>query len=72
MDILKRDFKDIDAKATAIYELERITQGTNSIETHNAKFNLLVSKGRLSMAQNQTLLVDFYQCSIAMEILEKC
>ena len=66
---LKLDFKDVDAKATAIYDLGRITQEATSIETHNAKFSLLVSKSGLSIAATQDLLTDYYQWSLN---IKKC
>ena len=72
VDELKRDFKDVDAKAIARYELGRINQGSSPIETHNAKFNLLITKSGLGRAMNDQVLVDYYCQSLDQGILERC
>jgi hypothetical protein len=69
---LERDFRDVDAKADALYQLNTIEQGNTPIETHNAKFKLLVSQSGLDRLLNRTVLVNNYQKSINVEILTEC
>ena len=66
---LKEDFKDVDSKADALYQLKSVNQGSNSIETHNAKFSLLVTESGLDVDDNETVLVDAYQRSLNTDIL---
>jgi hypothetical protein len=66
------DFKDVDAKADALYELRSIQQGSKTVESHNAKFKLLVAQSGLSTWNNSEVLVDYYSQSLRPEILEKC
>jgi hypothetical protein len=69
---LRNDFKDVDAKADALYRLGEIHQGSNTIKTHNATFNLLISQSGLDTTANEQVLVDYYCRSLKKEILEKC
>ena len=47
IDEIKADFKDVDAKADALYELRGIQQGSNTVETHNSEFKLLIRQSGL-------------------------
>ena len=69
---LQQDFKDVDAKADALYELRGIQQRANTIETHNAKFKLIVAQSGLDVTNNEEVLIDYYCQSLQPEILEKC
>jgi Zinc knuckle len=66
---LETDFKDVDSKADALYQLKSVNQGSNSIEAHNAKFLLLVTESGLDVDDNETVLVDAYQRSLNTDIL---
>jgi len=72
LELLRKDFKDIDAKADALNDLGRIQQGSTTIEDHNSKFKLLIAKSGLSAALNGQVLVDYYCRSLEDDILEKC
>ena len=58
---LKNDFRDVDAKADALYKLGTARQDTNTIEIHNMYFNLLIGLSGLNIIDNKEILVDYYQ-----------
>jgi len=66
---LKREFRDVDSKADALYKLNTISQGNNPIEAHNAKFRLLVNESDLDVEENDTVLTNYYQRSLNDHIL---
>ena len=69
---IREDFKDVDAKADALYKIGNIHQGSKSVEAHNAEFKLLIRQSGLNVCNNNDVLVDYYHRSICPDILEKC
>lgn len=66
---LRTFFKDTDTKANALYKLSQAIQGKNSIEQHNAYFNLLISKSRLNVNDNYEVLKNYYLKSLNDDLL---
>jgi hypothetical protein len=57
--LLKDNFQSTNEKAEALYQLGRITQGTHSIQDHNAKFSLLVHQSELTNEGNEQILINY-------------
>ena len=65
---LKDDFKEVDEKGTALQKLERIRQGSKTVEEHNNEFKLLTQRSGLT---DDSALTNMYRRSIAPKIVEK-
>jgi hypothetical protein len=55
--LLENNFQSTDEKAEALYQLGMITQGTHSIQDHNARFSLLVHQSGLTDEENESVLL---------------
>jgi hypothetical protein len=53
--LLENNFQSTDEKAEALYQLSKITQGTHSIQDHNAIFSLLVHQSGLTDEENKPI-----------------
>jgi hypothetical protein len=69
--LLKNNFQDTDEKAEALHQISRITQGTHSIQDHNARFSLLVHQSGLTDQENEQILINYYQKSLNYDLLQE-
>jgi Ty3 transposon capsid-like protein/Zinc knuckle len=67
---LQEQFPDVDCQASALYELRRIRQLNSSVCDHNAAFRVLLANSGLDIVNNARVLIEFYQASLAENILE--
>ena len=56
---LKAAFQPFDALGDALEEIKTLWMGNNSIEDHNAKFQMLLTKSRLD--KTSPTIIDYYQ-----------
>jgi len=70
IDLLKKDFKDVDTKATTLYRLNTAHQGVNTIERHNTWFNLMINQSGLDADDNYEVLLNYYQSFLNSDIME--
>jgi hypothetical protein len=68
--LLENNFQDTDEKAEALHQIGTITQGLRSIQDHNARFSLLVHQSGLTDAENEQILVNYYQRSLNYDLLQ--
>jgi hypothetical protein len=61
---LHNAFEDVDQQAEARHTLNKIQQGSNNIQTHNARFKLAVAQSGLDPRNNDTILADYYKNSL--------
>ena len=65
---LRNAFQEVDEEGSALYRLERIKQGTRTVEEHNTQFKLLVNKTRIT---DDRILIPLYRRSISQKVLER-
>ena len=61
-------FKEVDEEGSALLRLERIKQGTKTVEDHNNEFKLLKQQAKL---EDEKTLINLYRRSISQQIVEK-
>jgi hypothetical protein len=69
--LLENNFQSTDEKAEAHHQLSTITQGTHSIQDHNARFSLLVHQSGLTDKENEQILLNYYQRSLNYDLLQE-
>jgi hypothetical protein len=69
--LLENNFQSTDEKAEALYQLGRITQGSHSIQDHNAKFSLLCHQSELTDDGSEQVLINYYQKSLNYDLLQE-
>ena len=57
--LIKKDFSPYDVPKNAIYEMKEMKMGNSSIEEHDAKFKMLVTKSKL--AKNEAVIEYFWE-----------
>jgi hypothetical protein len=62
------DYQCARSFSTVLHQLSTITQGTHSIQDHNARFSLLV---QLTDEENEQILVNYYQKSLNYDLLQE-
>lgn len=66
---LKKAFQPFDAPGDALEEIKNLRMGNNSIEDHNAKFRMLVTKSGLDKAS--PAVVDYYRETLNLPLQKR-
>ena len=69
--LLERNFQNTDEKEEALHQLGKITQGSHSIQDHNAKFSLLCHQSDLADENSEQVLINYYKKSLNYDLLQE-
>ena len=65
---LRNAFKEVDAEGSALFRLQRITQGNRPVEEMNSRFKLLIGKSGIT---DERTKINLYRKALSQKLLEK-
>lgn len=68
---LKKTFKDRSQDTKAIDQLQKLRQGTDTVEEYRIKFEMLVDTARLSRSENRAMLSNMVETALNYSLVEK-